>query len=323
MTRNNTTPTVPNEAVQRWQEAIVAAVNDASDFEIHTDNSILEDDSPSADLGALSVDERDEEAHPDHQTPTDDVVETNDDDQTSSSTHSSYYPESLVDDEDAVQYFKQILLALATQLYIKFEDIGYIREPESVRAFPLTLRNPPEGAIWPDGTRAVLRMNGVLVLNNRRSRGVQIADQGIMSSANTTETNAPASSSLDHIYFFVQPADSENDNAANGSRAEPQSPVSAISDASDSSSLSEDTLINGSPIVLPQVAISIATPRITTAQKTCLLVTSATAITTTTKMNKEEINGNVLTRPSFRVFFRNMVYLLQKLMHSMWNGRML
>jgi hypothetical protein len=55
MTRNNTTPTVPDEAVQRWQEAIVAAVNDASDFEVHTNDPIPEDDSPSVDVGASPV----------------------------------------------------------------------------------------------------------------------------------------------------------------------------------------------------------------------------------------------------------------------------
>jgi hypothetical protein len=193
MTRNNTTPTVPDEAVQRWQEAIVAAVNDASDFEVHTNDPIPEDDSPSVDVGASPVDEQNEEAQ------TNDEVDNNDDDQTSCSTHSDYYPESLVDDEDPVQYFKEKLLALATQLHVKFEDIGYIRESDGVRAFPLTLRNPPEGAIWPDGTRAVLRMNGDLALNNRRSRGVQIVDQDIISFANTTETDAPASSSLNHV----------------------------------------------------------------------------------------------------------------------------
>jgi hypothetical protein len=248
MTRNNTTPTVPNEAAQRWQEAIVAAVNNASDFEIRTDNSILEDDSPSADVGVPSVHEKDEEAQPDHHTPTDDEIENDGDDTTSCSAHSSYYPESLVDDEDAVLYSKQKLLALTTRLHVKFEDIGYIRESESVRAFPLQLRNPPEGATWPDGMRAVLRMNGDLALNNRRSRGVQIADQDIISSYNIRESNAPTSSSLNHEYFFAQPADTENENAENESVDKPQSPVSATSDASDSSNLSGDTLINGSPI---------------------------------------------------------------------------
>jgi hypothetical protein len=322
MTKNNTIPTVPNEAVQRWQDAIVAAVNDASDFEIHTDDSILEDDSPSADVGVPSIDDKDEEAQPDHHTPMHGEIENDNDDQTSSSAHSSYYPESLVDDEDAVQYFKQKLLALATQLHVEFEDIGYIRESESVRAFPLTLRNPPEEAIWPDGTRAVLRMNGDLALNNRGSRGVQIADQDIILPANTTETDAPASSSLNHVYFFVQPTDGQNENAQNGSLVEPSSPVSATSDASYSSEFSGDTLINGSPMRVASESDLDSDSECYDSSESMSRYYVSTAITTTMKMNKEEINGNVLTRPSSRIFSKSMVYLLQQPLHSMWNGRM-
>jgi hypothetical protein len=265
MARNDTTDTVPDEAIQRWHEAIVAAVNDASDFEIHADNSILEDESAPADVAATTDSDNDKEAQTDTQTQTnthaqtDDEVEIDDDDLSSCYAHSSCYPESLVDDEDAVHSFRQKLHALATQLHVKFEDIGYIRESESIRAFPLTLRNPPEGAIWSDGTRAVLRMNGDLTLNNRRSRGVQIKDQDILPPDSIRQADAATSSSLNHVYFFVQPADGANENVASlqdnqagddeaGDLHEPQSPASVTSNTSDSSELSGGTLINGSPI---------------------------------------------------------------------------
>jgi hypothetical protein len=265
MARNITTDTVPDEAIQRWHEAIVAAVNDASDFEIHADNPILEDESAPADVAATTGSDEDEEAQANTQTQTnthaqtDDEVEIDDDDLSSCYAHSSCYPESLVDDEDAVHSFRQKLHALATQLHVKFEDIGYIRESESIRAFPLTLRNPPQGAIWPDGTRAVLRMNGDLTLNNRRSRGVQIEDQDILPPDNVRNADAATSSSLNHVSFFVQPANGGNENAPslrdiqagdgeNGNSHEPQSPASATSNTSDSSKLSGNTLIDGSPI---------------------------------------------------------------------------
>jgi hypothetical protein len=260
MARNDSTDTVPDEAIQRWHEAIVAAVNDASDFEIHVDNSILEDESTPADVAATTDSDKDEEAQIDTQTQTDDEVETDDDDLSSCYGHSSCYPESLVDDEDAVHSFRQKLLALATQLHVKFEDIGYVRESESIRAFPLTLRNPPEGAVWSDGTRAVLRMNGDLTLNNRRSRGVQIEDQDILPPDNSGNADAATSSSLNHVYFFVQPANGGNENAPslrdiqagdgeNGNSHEPQSPSSATSNTSDSSNISGDTLIDESLIL--------------------------------------------------------------------------
>jgi hypothetical protein len=259
MARNTTTDTVSDEAIQRWHEAIVAAVNDASDFEVHADDSILEDESTLADVAASTNSDKDEEAQTNTQVQTNDEVEIDDDDLSSCYAHSSCYPESLVDDEDAVHSFRQKLHALATQLHVKFEDIGYIRESESIRAFPLILRNLPQGAIWPDGMRAVLRMNGDLTLNNRRSRGVQIKDQEILPPDNTRVVDAAISSSLNHVYFFVEPADGANENVASlrdnqagdgedGDLHEPQSPASVTSNTSDSSNLSGGTLINGSPI---------------------------------------------------------------------------
>jgi hypothetical protein len=254
MERNNTTDLVPDEAIQRWHEAIVAAVGDASDFEVNTDSSIPEDESTAADVATSTDSDKDEEAQTNTQAQPNNEVKIDDDDLSSCYAHSSCYPESFVDDEDAVHSFRQKLHALATQLHVKFEDIGYVRESESVRAFPLTLRNPPQGAIWPDGTRAVLRMNGDLALNNRRSRGVQMEDQEILPPDNTRVVDAATSSSLNHAYFFAQPADGENApslpdiQAVDVTLHEPQSPVSATSNTSDNSNLSGNTLINGSPI---------------------------------------------------------------------------
>jgi hypothetical protein len=84
MPATNTTDTVPDEAINQQHEAITAAVNSASDFGVHTDNSSLVNNS--------------EEAQTD--TQPDDEVETDDDDLSSCYPHSSSYPESYVDDED-------------------------------------------------------------------------------------------------------------------------------------------------------------------------------------------------------------------------------
>lgn len=239
MAESNTTDLVPAEATNQQHGEIVAALNDASESEAHNDSSshVIES----------------EEAQTDTQGQADAEVEIDDgdDDLSSCYAHSSMYPESLVDDEDAVQSFQQKLLALATQLHVRFEDIGYIRESDQVRAFPLTLRDPPSGAIWPDGTRAVLRLSGGLALNNRRSRGVQIEDRDVLPPVTNREVGAPPLSSLNHVYFFIQAAENPptlRDIQAADCQNEFQSPASVVSNASNSSIFSGDTLADGPPI---------------------------------------------------------------------------
>jgi len=232
MAENNTTDRVPDGAARQQHEVNPATLNDAPDFEVNSDSADLANNSGGA------------------QTDGEVEIDDGEDDLSSCYAHSSSYPESLVDDEDAVRSFKQKLLALAVQLNVKFENIGYIRESREVRAFPLTLRDPPSGATWSDVTHAVLRMNGDLALNNRRSRGVQIEDQDVISSDVTREADAPTPGSLTHIYFFIQPAEdapSLRDIQTGDSEIGRRRPSSVVGTSSDSSSLTGDTLTNRSP----------------------------------------------------------------------------
>ncbi|KAG9837894.1 hypothetical protein KCU98_g10471, partial [Aureobasidium melanogenum] len=177
---------------------------------------------------------------------------------------SSYYPESLNDDEEEIQSSKQKIVALGTELHADFEDIGYVRELGELRAFPLTMRNPPERATWLDRTRAVLRIHGWYFLNDMTSHGSLSEDESETSpnestaievSNNTEPADVPTSDSLNHIYLSVQGADGPNEDAPSlqgihpgddeaGSAIEPHSPVSATSETSRSSNLSGTTLLN-------------------------------------------------------------------------------
>ncbi|KAH0371546.1 hypothetical protein KCU65_g1742, partial [Aureobasidium melanogenum] len=151
----------------------------------------------------------------------------------------SYYPESLVDDEEEIKSFKQKIIALGTELHVDFEDIGYIREHDAIRAFPLTMRNPPEGATWPDGTRAVLRINGWWALNDRTSRGSQSEDDDEPS---VDEPAASEASDNTEEAAVLTPTEAGNGESRDAN--EPQSPISTTSNSSASSNLSGSTLLN-------------------------------------------------------------------------------
>lgn len=268
MAETNATDTGPGEDTQQQREADVPAVNDMSDFENGKDNSILtngtiagDEDTQTSDddenPGALTEDEgRIENDFLFEREPVDE--DQMEDDATSSVSH---YSESLADDEEAIQTFKQKIIALGTELHVDFEDIEYIREDDRIRAFPLTMRNPPEGATWPDGTRAVLRLNGWFDLNDDSSHGSDSeddpelsSDEAVSSEAsdNTEEAAILDSASSDQInssqateggnetVFSIQEVQAENEEDAN----EPQSPVSTTSNSSVSSNLSGSTLLN-------------------------------------------------------------------------------
>lgn len=226
------------------------AENNVSDFEAHNDNSSLTDETIAMDdetqISDHSV-EGDEEfevlAEDEGQTENDMQFarEPDHDDQMEddAQSFSSYYPESLVDDEEAIQSFKQKIIALGTELHVDFEDIGYVREHEAIRAFPLTMRNPPEGATWPDGTRAVLRINGWWSLNDEPSRGSQSEDDDEPSVDEPT-----ASEASDNTEEAAILNSTEAGNGESGDASEPQSPISTTSDSSASSNLSGSTLLN-------------------------------------------------------------------------------
>ncbi|KAH0136957.1 hypothetical protein KCU67_g15902, partial [Aureobasidium melanogenum] len=226
------------------------AENNISDFEAHNDNSSLTDETIAMDdetqISDHSV-EGDEEsevlAEDEGQTENDmqfarepDYDDQMEDD---AQSFSSYYPESLVDDEEAIQSFKQKIIALGTELHVGFEDIGYVREHEAIRAFPLTMRNPPEGATWPDGARAVLRVNGWWSLNDESSRGSQSEDDDEPSVDEPTACEAS-----DNTEEAAELTSTEAGNGESGDASEPQSPISTTSNSSASSNLSGSTLLN-------------------------------------------------------------------------------
>lgn len=102
------------------------------------------------------------------------------------------------------------IAALSTELNVVFEDIRIRWSGASSRIFSLTLRNPPVGALWEDGTQAILRIRNRL---------------------------------HDEQSEFEEKADAEASQLRSGEHPHiPESPVSAISNACASSGLSGSTL---------------------------------------------------------------------------------
>ncbi|KAG9664325.1 hypothetical protein KCU95_g1093, partial [Aureobasidium melanogenum] len=275
MAENDATGAAPAQVTQQQYEAVAPAANNMSDFGNHVDNSILTDDMIPMDDEPQTIedfveDDKKFDAQMGEEAQTGNDMqferEPNHDDQMEddAQSFSSYYPESLNDDEEEIQSFKQKIIALGTELHVDFEDIGYVREHGGLRAFPLTMRNPPERATWLDGTRAVLRIHGWYFLNDVTSHGSLSEDESESSSNasaavevsdNTEQADVPTSDSLNHVYLSVQAADGRNEDVPSlqgihpgddesGSAIEPRSPVSATSETSGSSNLSGTTLLN-------------------------------------------------------------------------------
>ncbi|THY32414.1 hypothetical protein D6D00_01682 [Aureobasidium pullulans] len=176
MAENNATEPVPIEAVQEQHEAIITAATAAT--------------------AAIDLDHSNED---------------NNDADDASQTSSAYAEENR-------QVFEEIWLpkitALSTELNAVFEDIKIRWSGASSRIFSLTLRNPPAGALWEDGTQAILRIRNRL---------------------------------HDEQSEFEEKADAEASQLRSGENPHiPESPVSATSNASASSGLSGSTLADES-----------------------------------------------------------------------------
>lgn len=244
MADNNTTGTVPAEVTRQQHEAVVPAAINMSDSWKDKTESISTD---GKDYEALTEDEGQTENDIQFEHEPDENDQMEDD----ALSFISYSLESLIDDEEAVQKFKQKITALGTELHVDFEDISYLRERDETRAFSLTLRNPPEGAPWPDGTRAVLRLNGWWSLHDETSHGSHSGDDDKSSdelavseaSDHTEEVDVPNSNSLDHETVPSSQEVRVRDDEA-GDTHEPQSPVSTTSTPSVSSNISGNTLLN-------------------------------------------------------------------------------
>lgn len=275
MADNNTTGIVPAETTQQRHGAVVPAVNSMSGSEdqnndnpIPTVELLPTNDEPKRADDSIDEDEESEALKEDEEEMENDLQferEPGENDQMDDDTmsFSSYY-ESLSDDEEAIEIFKQKIKALGTELHVDVEEISYIREHGGLRAFPLTMRNPPERATLPGETRAVLRLHGWWYLNDRSSHGSDSEDDNESSSHepaaseildNADEADVPIPSSSNHVSFSdegvnggnedvtsLQESQHENDEVESAPAS--QSPVSATSGTSASSNLSGTTLLN-------------------------------------------------------------------------------